>query len=58
MELVNADNMSIDQLKKYAETLNWEKVPEYNHIDWENDDMLVIRSKIKAVINNIAEKGK
>lgn len=40
---------SVDELKKRADAIDWSKVPDYNKIDWDKDDLSVIKSKLDKV---------
>ena len=52
--------MSFSELKYQAKKIDWGKIPIYNHPDWVNDSLNVIRSKmIKVMIElNKEEKEK
>lgn len=43
------DKMNVDALRKEAEGIDWSKVPEYNRVNWDKDDLSVIRAKLRAV---------
>ena len=48
--MINLDSMTYEELKEYADSFTWEESPNYNLIDWEHDDLDVIREKIRARI--------
>lgn len=52
------DKMTVDELRKEADGIDWSKVPEYNRINWDKDDIGVIRAKLKAVKKAAAEAPK
>ena len=39
----------VGELKKRAEAIDWSKVADYNKIDWDKDDLSVIKSKLDKV---------
>ncbi len=41
---------TIEDLKKLSESIDWNKVPEDNRVDWENDTIDVIKAKLRVVI--------
>lgn len=43
------DKMNVEALRKEAEGIDWSKVPEYNRVDWDKDDLGVVRAKLRAV---------
>jgi hypothetical protein len=47
------DNMTLDEMKAAYETIDSSVVSENNIPDWDNDNLSVIRSKMKAVFKNI-----
>ena len=47
--IVNKLAPSVDELKKRADAIDWSKVPDYNKIDWNKDDLSVIKSKLDKV---------
>ena len=48
--LEHLDEMSYEELKEYADSFEWDETEGYNLIDWEKDDLSVIREKLKARI--------
>jgi hypothetical protein len=42
--------MTIEELRYQARKVDWDKVPNYNQIDWMNDSIAVVRSKLEKVI--------
>ena len=41
---------SNEELKEYADSFDWDETKGYNLIDWEKDDLDVVREKLKARI--------
>lgn len=50
------DTMSVDDLRKMVDTIDWTSVPDYNHVDWDKDDIGVVKAKLKAVKANSETK--
>jgi hypothetical protein len=48
--LEHLDEMSYEELKEYADSFDWDETKGYNLIDWDKDDLDVVREKLKARI--------
>ena len=46
------NSMGFDELQDLVSQIDMTKVPEYNRVDFEQDDLGVVRSKLKAIIKN------
>lgn len=47
--IVDTNATVVNELKKRAEAIDWSKVPDYNKIDWDKDDLSVIKSKLDKI---------
>lgn len=49
--MIYVESMTYEQLQEYAAAnVDWSKVPECDQVDWENDDVTVIRAKVKKAL--------
>jgi hypothetical protein len=45
-------DMTVEELQYQASKIDWDKVPEYNRINWVHDGIGTVRAKLESVINN------
>jgi hypothetical protein len=43
-------DMKLEELRYQARKVDWDKVPNYNQIDWMNDSIEIIKAKLEKVI--------